>query len=115
MKTNFILILTLAVAGIIALALPFGSTHGTRLSLSVSLAAWDLIAGLTTHGYADSHRTAVLLVTCILSTILYLIPALAIWFTLRKRMPKICSFTLVVWCLWYGLCLFVVFPTADLP
>ena len=56
------------------------------------------------HVYGFSAWAAVIvgqIVAGVLNSILFLIPALAIWLTTRKRWPAPCSVAIIAWCVSY--------------
>src|SRR5580704_8520250 len=84
--------------------------YGTILFQIVVLGAWAILAKLTSATYADTHHPALWIVATATNLTAFLVPEVVIWFSTRKRWPVICSIATCVWCGFYLLCLFWLFP-----
>jgi hypothetical protein len=97
------------------LLLPRVTGYGTSLYQLVVLGAWSLLAHLTSETYADSHHPALWTIATAINLALFLIPEAGIWLASRKRLPTICSVATCLWCGFYLLLLFRLFPATDGP
>jgi hypothetical protein len=97
------------------LLLPRVTGYGTSLFELVVLGAWSILAHLTSDRYADTHHPALWAIAAVINLVAFFIPETVIWFATRKRWPTICSVVTCVWCGFYLLALFYLFPATDGP
>ena len=91
------------------------TSYGTILYQLVVLGAWTILAKLTSGVYAHTHLPVLWIVTSATNLMVFLIPEAVIWFSTRKRWPVICFIATCVWCGFYLLSLFWLFPATDGP
>jgi hypothetical protein len=91
------------------------TSYGTIFYQLVSLSAWAILAKLASGAYANTHDTVLWIVASATNLTVFLIPEAVIWFSTRKRWPVICFIATCVWCGFYLLSLFWLFPATDGP
>lgn len=89
--------------------------YGTILYQIVVFSAMGILDSLTSGGYADTHHRIVWITAAAISLTIFLIPEAVMWFSARKRWPVIFSAVTCVWCGFYLLSLFCLFPATDGP
>jgi len=109
------LALGIAVVAASTAALPSVTGYGTVLYQSVVLSAWGLVAASTSGRYADLHHGPVWFAALLLNVGVFLVPALTVFFTSRRRWPRVGSVGLLAWTAFYLMSLFVLFPVTDGP
>jgi hypothetical protein len=97
------------------LAFPSVTGYGTVLFQIVALNAWAIVASITSGLYADTHHAVVWSVAAAANLAVFLLPEAVIWFSAHKRWPAVCSVVTLVWCGFYVLSLFWLFPATDGP
>ena len=106
-------------SGAVVVALVTGALRiigtGTILSLSILLAAWSLVAAVSSSKYADQHHLPVWIVAVALSTALFLIPGVIIYWTALRRWPAGAVGMLAAWLLLYVSSLLFLFPAKNYP
>ena len=105
---------TVAVAASTA-ALPWIDGYGTILYLNVVLSGYAMVAAITSEKYADMHHGPVWLAILLVNLSAFLVPALVMFYSTRRRWPKGSAVGLCAWTFLYLLCLFVLFPATDGP
>ena len=107
-----ILLAALVVAASTALLAWVGG-YGTVLYQVVTLGSWAILSAATSDQYADSHHGALWTIALIVNLLIFLAPATLLWLTTRRRWPAVSAALLVAWCIFYLLCLFLLFPAPD--
>jgi hypothetical protein len=74
-----------------------------------------MLAHLTSDRYADTHHLVLWTMATVINLVAFFIPESVIWFSTHKRWPGICSVATCVWCGFYLLALFRLFPATDGP
>jgi hypothetical protein len=108
----------LVTTGLVAastLLFPLVGGYGTVLFQLITLNAWIAIANTTSQHFADFHHGAVIAVALVLNLAGFMVVALPIWLLRKKLRPLVGSIALVIWCLFYLACLFVLFHATDGP
>ena len=96
-------------------ALPSVTGYGTVLYQFVVLSAWAILAHLTSGAYADSHHLIFWIIVGVINLLYFLAPVAVIWLSARKRWPVFVAVATCIWCGFYLLCLFRLFPATDGP
>jgi hypothetical protein len=96
-------------------ALPWITGYGTVLYLNVVLSAWGVVAAAASGKYADLHHGPVWFVAFLLNIGAFLVPGLAIFYSTRRRWPRLSAIGLLAWTAFYLMSLFVLFPATDGP
>lgn len=112
---NAVLVSTTSIVGLSTSLLPSITGYGTVLFQIIVLGAWRIVAGLTSGEFADHHHGPVWFTALLLNLAVFLVPAIAGWLLLRRRVPALCSVVVSCWCLFYLASLFILFRATDGP
>jgi hypothetical protein len=104
-----------AVVALTTAGFPYVTGYGTNLFQLVVLGAWSLIARLSSGMFADQHHGILYLLALLLNLVGFSLPAIPVWLLSRNRTPKLGSFVIVGWTLFYATMLFFLFPATDGP
>jgi hypothetical protein len=109
------LLLCAAVVALSTVALPWIQGYGTILFQVVVLVPWGIVAAITSGRYADLHHGPVWVLALCLNVLLFLIPTGLFYLATRRRWPRAFGAGVMIWCLFYLGCLFILFPATDGP
>jgi len=115
LRPTKMLLAAACIVGASTAALPGVTGYGTILFQLVAFGAWGFAASVTSGRYVDTHHALLWSVALALNLAAFLIPAAGIWLAAHKRWPAVCSVAILVWCLFYLLSLFWLFPATDGP
>jgi len=110
-----VLIVAMTIVGASTAILPSITGYGTQLFQLVVLGAWGIVAAITSDMFADQHDSIVWTVAFIINVILFTLPAVAIFFTSKSRLPKMTNILTLGWLVFYLNMLFILFPAIDGP
>jgi hypothetical protein len=114
LPTRMLLASTLVVA-LATILLPPPWMRGTLLFHVVFSGGCMLVAAVTSPYFAEGSKWLVLLAVMALNVALFLLPALPVYFALRRRAPILASVLTFVLLYFYVCCLFLLFPASTVP
>jgi hypothetical protein len=106
---------TVCVIAASTFAFPKLNNNVTTLCLLIILGAWSILARLTSENFVHSHQLIMWIMAAVINLLYFLAPVAVIWLLARKRWPVFVSVAICVWCGFYLLCLFRLFPANFAP
>jgi hypothetical protein len=86
----------------------------THLAYIVMFGAAGILARLSSEQFVDTHHGWLFTGMAILNLALFLIVAVPIWASVRRRNPKLASTLIACWSVFYLACLFFLFPAGPI-
>lgn len=104
-----------AVAAVSSVFLAVLGGYGTIHRQFVTLYGWSIAQAVSPAENAEPPLVLTMLFAGLLNVLVFLVPALIIWFVCRDKWPKVGRNLIVAWCVLFLATLFFLFPASDGP